>query len=145
MKTRRKIAVVVLGLLVATGTLAGAKAPGTRRDGNALLAECLLKPGSDLEAFYAGGCMAYMRGIIDMHEIYQATLLPTQRLFCLPEDGIVMTQGVRSVLRYLQAHPELLHEPESLLIVMALREAFPCQDTPAQRRQPAAPPKAPRR
>lgn len=47
-------------------------------------------------------------------------------LYCLPPAGIENDQLVRVVKKYLDEHPEDLHETARVLILLALRGAFPC-------------------
>ena len=47
-------------------------------------------------------------------------------IYCLPPAGIVNDQMVRVVKKYLDEHPEELHQSARILILFALREAFPC-------------------
>jgi Rap1a immunity proteins len=51
--------------------------------------------------------------------------LPT--FFCEPDDTITNGQALRVVVKFLRAHPELLHLPEVVLVVRAFSEAFPCK------------------
>jgi Rap1a immunity proteins len=44
---------------------------------------------------------------------------------CLP-DGTGSEQAIRIVVKYLNSHPEKLHKDAHILVVEALREAFPC-------------------
>ena len=37
-------------------------------------------------------------------------------------------QAIRIFVKFLQEHPERLHEPESWLMMSALEEAFPCEN-----------------
>jgi hypothetical protein len=45
---------------------------------------------------------------------------------CMPE-GVSPQQATRVVVRYFEAHPELLHFDGVTLVQAALREAWPCQ------------------
>ena len=50
------------------------------------------------------------------------------RTICRPE-GVTSKQYMLIIKKYLEEHPEKLHEPGYLLIDIALMEAFPCEDT----------------
>ncbi len=54
-------------------------------------------------------------------------------LFCLPEQGIRVIQGMRIIVHYLETHPERLHLDQRVLVIEAIRDAFPC--APAASRQ----------
>jgi hypothetical protein len=45
---------------------------------------------------------------------------------CLP-DGVSLGQVARVLVQWLRQHPERLHEAKSLLVMAALKDAFPCQ------------------
>ncbi len=45
---------------------------------------------------------------------------------CMPE-GVKREQATRVVVRYFEAHPELLHFDGVALVQAALRETWPCQ------------------
>jgi hypothetical protein len=45
---------------------------------------------------------------------------------CFP-DGAPVAQLARVLVKWLRDHPEKLHEPKSLLVMEAFRDAFPCQ------------------
>ncbi len=47
-------------------------------------------------------------------------------IYCVPPTGIENDQLVRVVKKYLDEHPEDLHQSARILILFALREAFPC-------------------
>jgi hypothetical protein len=65
-------------------------------------------------------------GMLDMHAAYTSEgRLPTL-LFCLPQEGIRVSQGMRIVVHYLETHPERLHLHQRVLVIEALRDAFPC-------------------
>jgi Ssp1 endopeptidase immunity protein Rap1a len=48
-------------------------------------------------------------------------------LACSPAQGVAGIQAVRIAVKYLKVHPESLHKDAHLLVVYALREAFPCK------------------
>jgi Rap1a immunity proteins len=45
---------------------------------------------------------------------------------CVPE-GAMPEQGVRVVIKYIEARPERMHEPFGKLALEALEEAWPCK------------------
>lgn len=48
-------------------------------------------------------------------------------IFCTYGNKVTNLQKTRVVVRYLEQNPQLLHEPESILVTKALSEAFPCK------------------
>jgi len=83
------------------------------------------------DAGVAGVCLGFIYGMAEMHNVYRALYPQAATIFCLPR-GFTGRQGARVVVRYLDTHPERLHEPGAGLIIEALREAFPCPTPPAQ-------------
>src|SRR5882724_6127827 len=143
MKMLYGMAVVVLVLLVTAAAFAVAAEAPSAKDGNALLRQCTdalrveEQPNPNIElvnAMNAGLCIGLVWGMLDLNRaytVYQATNPNNRLLFCLPvNDGITPSQGMRIILRYLQTHPERLHQNGSVLAVQALREAFPCPTAP---------------
>lgn len=70
----------------------------------------------------AGYCMGLMQGIIETTRFYQDR---DKSLACLPE-GLEKGQAARVVTKFLNEHPERLHETSALLAIVALATAFPC-------------------
>lgn len=110
------------------------------KDGNALLAYCQVlldiadrkrpAPLDQVQAmddtYRLSLCSGFMQGMTNTNLYYQAYLKNTNPFFCLPEPGISNLQAARVVVKYLQDHPEKLHEEPVILAVAALRNAFPC-------------------
>jgi hypothetical protein len=72
-------------------------------------------------------CAVYLNGFLDSHSI--AMGLGDSRKetnFCLPASGISNDQAVRVVVQWLEAHPADLHKSGRTLVLLALRDAFPC-------------------
>lgn len=89
--------------------------------GRRLLERCesVLKIASpDLMNF--GWCLGFLEGLDDMGAASGA------RFYCLP-DNASFGQQARVVVKYLNDHPEKLHEIDVALAIAALREAFPCE------------------
>ncbi len=75
--------------------------------------------GLEMGAVWAAG-KAY--GVKDIAAKYERLMV-----FCVPEGKVTRLQKIRVVVKYLEDHPEKLHEPPSVLITRALNEAFPCK------------------
>ena len=91
---------------------------------------------SPLTMQYGAHCFGYVGGLTNMLRLWEATNKANNVSLdgvpaCLPEDGST-GQYVRVVLHYLDQHPERLRMAYALLIVTALRDAFPCPATPAK-------------
>jgi hypothetical protein len=85
--------------------------------------------GSVAVADNAFHCAGYVDGMLAMHAAYNNRSLLPSPLFCLPHEGIRVSQGIRIIVRYLQSHPERLHLLGSDLAIEAFRDAFPCAAT----------------
>jgi hypothetical protein len=70
-------------------------------------------------------CFGYVSGMIDSYKILSA-VNPSIRFICLPRQGISTDQATRIIVKWLQEHPERLHETPRILVFDALRSAFPC-------------------
>jgi hypothetical protein len=72
-------------------------------------------------------CLFYVSGVLDGFQIGgSATKL------CVP-DGASLGQLALIVSKYLDQHPEMLHNPPQYLVIDALRTAFPCGPAPPKK------------
>lgn len=103
----------------------------TFADGNQLLKDCTaiinlvennIIPESEMRC---GHCAGYIQGISAMNALYKAYDQPT--FFCMP-DEVNNGQKIKVVIKYLNDHPEKLHEHEAGLVLLAFMEAFPCKN-----------------
>ena len=136
MKTLCSIAVVGLVLLGMAAPYAGA---AEKIDGNDLLQQCQHSIRLDETKTYADvttlmgavHCLGFVNGLIILNRFYEAQIKPEGKrtqlrlLFCLPS-GMPTIQAIRVIVRYLETHPERLHEDGSWLTILALNNAFPC-------------------
>lgn len=101
-------------------------------DGNELLSQC--KISSDIPSVrnWEQLCKAqYCDGVVSGAVGVGRFLTP--RPFCTP-GSVTLGQMVRIVVKFLENHPELLHEKnEGLFVVAALSEAFPCKEKPNEK------------
>jgi len=121
-------------------------------DGNELLHGCSValrdKASIDpVDNFKNAYCLGLVKGIVDTGSFYEAILACDSRpikaglcspqnigphthlpeFFCLPDNSIPVGQGVRVVVKYLNDHPEKLNKKDSLLVIEALSNVFPCK------------------
>jgi hypothetical protein len=103
-------------------------------DGNFLLRECketLTATHQECSAAVSAmHCLGFIDGLVDMNNIYTATVLKgsSRGLICLPRDKHLTTgQLARIVVEYLEHNPGQLHEPAPTLATVALAKAFPCK------------------
>lgn len=97
--------------------------------GNDFLRECSGKtegsPKTTEEAIITSICSAYVAG-------FQSGILFSQALsgiktICLPKQGIEHGQSLRIVVKWMNGHPETLHQSTDGLILQSLVAAFQCQ------------------
>jgi Ssp1 endopeptidase immunity protein Rap1a len=109
------------------------------QDGNQLLRACALamhlidSPQAEIQALEkpqqaleAGYCLGLLRGLANMNMVWQDHTKDTSMFFCLPTESTT-GQWMRVVVKYLQEHPERLHEDDITLARLAFTSAFPCQ------------------
>lgn len=101
-------------------------------DGNDLLSSCNTATevlgGEENQKNYSeiGYCFGFMQGVTSLNKLYEVGL-GNNAFFCSPDKGIKNSQAARIVVGFLKAHPELLHQNESILAVQAFQEAYPCE------------------
>jgi len=79
-------------------------------------------------------CVAYVVGAVDAYAATQwvnGARLP----FCLPA-GVTNEQLTQASLRSIRQHPERIDANAATLVVLALRDAYPCQAAAPPRPQP---------
>jgi hypothetical protein len=75
-------------------------------------------------------CLGFVNGIMQMsldESVRVGSKTHAESLACSPQEGITTGQAVRVVIKYLHDHPEQLHRDAHILVVEALRIAFPCK------------------
>jgi hypothetical protein len=94
----------------------GSPAWGNER-GNFLYAQC---NGAD-----AGGepfCVGFISGVIDTVEMAMDV-----KPYCVRGTGATRGQLLDVFRKYLQENPQTRHESAAMLLVLALKQAFPCK------------------
>lgn len=71
-------------------------------------------------------CSGYIAGVNDAAVGYGSEVNFKKRLYCIPPKA-EMDQLIRVVRKSLEDNPSQLHLPSSVLVVHALRDAFPCK------------------
>jgi Rap1a immunity proteins len=101
-------------------------------DGNSLLTNCSVieKSLDDINAeqrLALATCLSYIDGFREGF-LVGATMGEVEKplLLCLPEH-VTSGQTARVIIRFLQNHPERLHQPAATLTYEALNKAFPCK------------------
>jgi hypothetical protein len=73
----------------------------------------------------AGRCMGLIEGFAGAAAFYESKP-GSPGAICFPTEGTTIGQSVRMVDKFLQSHPEQLHEPSTVLIFGAFVSAYPC-------------------
>jgi hypothetical protein len=102
--------------------------------GNSFLRDCSVvnkektAPAEDTESV---ACLLYVGGVMQGAELgsgvtrFEAKPMALPKLFCRPEN-VEMLQLARIVLKYIRENPEKANKETAALVIMALREAYPC-------------------
>lgn len=91
-------------------------------DGYALLRQ--YRDADTADSFDAGMCFGFILGT---HSGYFIARTGSQQklVFCIPS-GVTNLQTVKIVVKYLNNHPEELHQSADVLVIEAMTAAFPC-------------------
>ena len=111
----------MVGLIMSPQAFAGIA------DGNQLLPECqALVRSMDNEGvntFDTGHCFGVVQGVADMLAFFKDS---RSKKTCIPTT-VSYGQDVRIVTKYMQDHPENLNIAQTVLITIALDDAYPCK------------------
>jgi hypothetical protein len=119
---RRACEAVVRWMLSATIPALVAPDPANAMKGAQLYEWCF----DSKESFAKATCTTYVRGFVDGIVMGIVGAIRGDKV-CIPKDGISIEQAKLILKKYLEAHPEFLHEEAGYLFGFALSEAFRCQ------------------
>lgn len=73
-------------------------------------------------------CLHYMQGIVEAGIFYERMMYTVSgnRLICFPRKNISTDQAILLTNEYFKRHPEKLDSRAVVLVMAALREAYPC-------------------
>ncbi len=115
--------IVLLTILWSTQTFA---------DGNELLDRCQtaltqrdMTKANQIQIYGSAYCIGIVQGVQDTMR-YLGEFESVNKHACFPSTGINNLQAIRVVTKYLEGHPEKLHEDEVLLAMLVFVDAFPC-------------------
>lgn len=98
--------------------------------GNDILTDCPYifndNKSDHLKMVKASHCMGFISGLNDMAALFQS--LFDTKAYCLPEKGLETGQVMRVFIKWLDEHPESLHESARSLFISAFNDAFPCKE-----------------
>jgi len=82
-----------------------------------------------LEDFHkAGTCDGFIQGVIDYDTIAHTdkTGHPAGHNLCVPPEASA-TQLAKVIAKYGDDHPQQLHLPAAVIVLLAMKDAFPCR------------------
>jgi hypothetical protein len=119
--------------------------PSTKGDGNRLLQYCgaLVRDADSsfkatTDKYGSDWCIGYLTGFAEGLDAMEMVVSNTfeeystmrTRYICFP-DGSTIGQSARVLVKFLNDHPERLHENEGVLVLNAFQKAFPCESKPS--------------
>jgi len=131
MKRLSVLLVLLVSLFWAQG--AGAKSANYVFTGREIYESCRqavkgLDRTGDYDDHRFGVCVGYIAGIVDFHTVATTVESLAHDMFCLPA-GISTASVIRDVTRFLEDNPGKHDDLASYLVILALRQAYPCQET----------------
>jgi hypothetical protein len=102
---------------------------GDSLDGNFLMDLCDGTAPDEPNEDVAGVsiCLGYLRGILDATVAWESWGHIKPKLICKPS-GVTTGQLRQVFLKYMRQHPENWHLPGSVLMLNALKGAWPCKE-----------------
>ena len=105
--------------------------PVNAMTGNKWLSKC----GTTNDGFNGGVCLGYLHGIRDVNDVVNQMGFYSKiddvyspfPMFCLPLE-VQLGQLKKIVIKWLNQHPEKLHERLDLQYIYIMREIFPCKN-----------------
>jgi hypothetical protein len=83
------------------------------------------------EALEATHCLGYLSGAGDVFKLWQKSTSEhgggNPSPVCLPTPSVKVDDLVHVVLKFLNEHPNRLHEPYPSLVLAAFSDAYPCK------------------
>jgi len=139
LRTRMILPTVVFMILIAGLLQYSPASAADNVDGNALMERCKSVNKIGEQGVVLGKtetnnlmyCLGYFNGFMGMYD--NSVMLDNFKTkpYCVPQ-GVNWKPLARIVVDFLENHPELLHQPQEALTVMALSEKFPCSDKTSQ-------------
>lgn len=120
------------GIAAAVALVGTMSSGGAMADGNLLLDHCqqvmramdkTTAPAD--EPLFVGRCLGMVEGVRNTLVILNSAL-PEKIKVCFPKKGIDNGQAVRIVDKFLRENPAMLDQPDTFLVMMAFRQAYPC-------------------
>lgn len=131
----KKLTVLLAVLLALLGSNASAGPASYVFTGNDIYEACTeavrgLEKTGEYDEHRFGVCAGFIAGIVDFHTVATRVESLPVAMFCLPA-GITTARVIRDVTAYLEANQARLHDLAAYLMILALREAYPCREAEA--------------
>ena len=128
----KRFSALLAVLIVLAGSHVSAKSSNYVFTGRDMYESCThalagLDKTGDYDDHRFGVCAGYIAGVIDFHTVATTVEALSADMFCLPAN-ITTAQVIRDVTQYLGNNPGKHDDLAAYLVVLALREAYPCQE-----------------
>jgi Rap1a immunity proteins len=127
---KKPVPLFFIGFLICSSSVL---AQTTYTTGNDLKPACVTyvgqHPADRGEALKAGVCMGFIDGWLQLATMIKSQL--SEELFCPPK-GVTNRQVIDIAVKYMNDHPEKLHQPAAQILYDAVSDAFPCPAKPAK-------------
>ena len=80
---------------------------------------------SEVAAMNKVRAMAYVQGMLELYVVLSHRD-PELKIYCVPDGRISIGQAKDIIIEWLNTHPKRLKEEARILVLYALRDAFPC-------------------
>jgi hypothetical protein len=127
----KKLSLMLAVLLALLGSNASAGPADYVFSGNDIHEACThavrgLEKTGEYDEHRFGVCAGFIAGIVDFHTVAARVESLPVAMFCLPA-GITTARVIRDVTAYLETNQARLHDLAAYLVILALREAYPCR------------------
>ena len=141
--------ILIIPLVLCFSALAWTQNESGKQDGNKLLEYCgqavkSEEPHTPAEHFGTAWCLGYIYGFVDGFDALAIASAKDETDYdrlrksyvCYPKD-VTAGQTARVLVKFLNDHPERLHQSASVLMLEAVQNAFPCRsEAPIQSAKP---------
>jgi len=129
----KRLSVLLVVLFVLAGSHASAKSSNYVFTGQDIYESCRhalagLDKTGEYDDHRFGVCAGYIAGIVDFHTVATTVESLPFDMFCLPKN-ITTAQVIRAVTQFLAGNPGKHSDLAAYLVILALREAYPCRET----------------
>jgi len=128
----KRVSALLFAIIMLVGSQVQAKSSNYVFTGKDMYESCIhaltgLDRTGEYDDHRFGVCAGYIAGIVDFHTVAITVESLPADMFCLPKN-ITTAQVIRDVTQYLEDNPGKHHDLAAYLVILALREAYPCQE-----------------